>query len=796
MKKNLMIIVCAMAATLTGTAVAQTPSAWPMEPLTRGVVAIPNGTRTFVSWRLLGTDDPSTLFDLLRDRKPVATNLRATNYTDARGTAESKYQVVTKVGGTPVDTTAAVTRWDDIFMQVHLDRPASQPGYHYFPNDCSAADVDGDGEYELLVKWDPSNTQDNSVAGRTGNVYLDCYRLSGEKLWRVDLGQNIRAGAHYTQFLFYDFDGDGHAELICKTAPGSKDSEGRYVTEAADDAAIKNATDNATAYANSQGRILRGPEYLTVFDGQTGRAVHTVWYNPNRGFGVGSSASYSATWGDDWGNRGDRFLAGVAYLDGADERPSAVMCRGYYTRVYVWAVDFDGQKLSTKWLHAATSSTKVSVTDADGKTTSRTYSSNTSGESRLYTSYAMGCHSLTVGDVDGDGCDEIIYGSAAIDNDGWLLHTTGLGHGDALHLGDFMPDRPGLEIMMVHEEAPYGFSVRDALTGELLVYVKGSDDTGRGIAADIDPAYRGHEYWNSDTQQIYNNDGVAYKDVPDKTRPFYNFRIYWDGDEYDDLFDRGAINDGKWNRLLSASNYGNSTTYGSKATPQLQADLFGDWREEVVLFNSEDSCTLNIFSTTTATKYRVPTLMHDHNYRLAVAWQNVGYNQPPHLSFYLPDYVATRFEPVGESTKEQNVVLGDSMQTVSFRMVNCTGVTFLRATLNGATLRSYAAPDGFTFTVDRIAGIFTLAGLPSEKGIYEFIVRSTGDDTGTNVNDTIRVVVEEPMGISAAELLSDGVEPGRHQVYDLSGKRVSTANMRPGIYMVRRGNRYTKVIVK
>lgn len=787
--KNLLSILLASALYCYG-AEAQTAQ---LEQLDRGLVAVKNGTSTFVSWRLLATDADNTTFDLLRDGTVLtsAKNLTVTNVSVTGGNDESRYQVVTKVDGEPVDTSAAVLRWTDIYRSLLLDRPASQTGYHYFPNDCSVADLDGDGQYELIIKWDPSNCQDNSNSGKTGNVYLDAYKLDGTKLWRVDLGANIRAGAHYTQFLVYDFNGDGRAELICKTAQGSKDGQGNYVNQAADDDKIKSANNNMK-YANSSGRILSGAEYLTVFEGTTGRALHTIWYNPNRGFTTGEvkalDTNTNKLWGDDYGNRCDRFLACVAHLGGADQNASAVMCRGYYTRAYLWAVDFDGEKLSTRWLHGSLSPTEVEVTDAAGNKTKQTYKA---------TAYGQGCHSVAVGDVDGDGYDEIIYGSAAIDHDGHLLHSTGLGHGDALHLSDLMPDRPGLEVMMVHEEAPYGWSVRDAHTGELLIHHTGKEDTGRGIAADIYADHRGFEYWHSDdfntTQNIYDsNDQIAGHYTKDY--PFYNFRLYWDGDAYDELFDKGAVNNGKWSRLLTTGDYGHSATYGTKANPLLIADFLGDWREEIIMFDKSDSASINIFTTTTATKLRVHTLMHDHIYRMSVAWQNVGYNQPPHLSYYLPDFVASRFDAVGDSQKEQTINLGQPISDITCRLHNCTSAIVQYTYLNGQRIKSYVAPDGFKFAVDRTAMTFTLSGTPPEAGDYEFVIKSSGDDSGTSITDTLRIHVTDPTGISDATRLMNN-EIMNSAVFDLQGRPVNA--MQPGhVYIVRRGQQVRKVIAK
>lgn len=661
--------------------VAQNASSSYMEHLDRGVVALPaQGKGIFVSWRMLGTDSKNVCFDVVRDGKVIASHIKATNYTDKDGSSFHTYRIIAyqqmpKADGVaPREVSQKVKPWADLYQSLPISRPkgGTTPdgrSYTYTPNDCSVGDVDGDGEYEIILKWDPSNSHDNSHNGYSGDVIFDCYKLNGKKLWRINLGKNIRAGAHYTQFLVYDFDGDGKAEMICKTSAGSVDGKGKFVSQAATDADIL-SIDNKADYRNEAGRILTGPELLTVFEGMTGKAIHTVWYNPNRAFGVGRQVAegeslkdgfpaYSSVWGDkgNYGNRGERYLAGVAFLDGKDHLPSAVMCRGYYTRSYLWAVDFDGKQLKTKWLHAST----------------------TPG-----TAYAQGAHSLAVGDVDGDGCDEITYGSAAINNDGTLLYSTGLGHGDAQHLGDLDPDRPGLEYFMVHEEYPYGSDLRDAKTGKILYRTLDRDDTGRGLAADIDANHRGYEMWSSDNPEVRDCKGNVIVEVKDAWKkrsgekkkkqapqqgdwnsnekttfravspmPAMNFRIYWDGDLQDELLANGRAPHfppyiQKWNGkeavALPLSNgkqlfeMGHSVSCNwTKATPNLQADLFGDWREEVIYWDESDAAHLNIFTTNIPTDYRVPTLMHDHIYRMGIAWQNVGYNQPPHLGYYLPD---------------------------------------------------------------------------------------------------------------------------------------------------------------
>ncbi len=672
---------CLMAAYLsmsTTSAVAQSTPASQMEPLTRGLIAMPaQGGGQFVSWRLLGTDPMSTSFDLLRDGQAIVADLRdRTSYTDLQGSSTSQYQVVTKVAGVVVETSEAVTPQSDVYRVLQLDRPADGTDdltgntYSYTPNDASVGDVDGDGEYEIIVQWQPSNKTDNGTTGwHPGTEYIDCYRLDGTKLWRLDMGINILAGDHQTQMLVYDFDRDGRSEVILRTAPGTKDGQGRYVNLVADDDEILQADNNADWRSSSMGTIVGGQEYLTVFEGSTGRAIHTIFYNPNRdGYYGGEASGTVFNWDDrsgrkdyaaTYGNRGNRFLAAVAWLDGADSNPSAVMCRGYYTRAYVWAVDFDGSKLKHKWLHASVSKTEVQHTDAAWNVESRSYSSNTFGTSDSYTAYGQGNHNLSVADVDGDGCDEIVYGGATIDHDGWLLYSTGLGHGDAIHVTDIMPDRPGLEVVRCCESSPYGLEIHDAATGEKVFHQTAGKDTGRCLAADIMGEYRGLEFWGAQGNKPRETATGEFSTVSE-TMPSVNFRIYWDGDLQDELFDGSydsntgiaSPNITKWNGTgftKTMIDYNGSQTCNStKATPVLQADITGDWREELVMWNLDDPSQLNIISTNIPSYNRVPTLMHDHIYRMGVAWQNVSYNQPPHLGYYLPDADFSYAEETGE----------------------------------------------------------------------------------------------------------------------------------------------------
>lgn len=616
-----------------GLEVITAPTVIDPERLDRGVVAYKVDGRMMVSWRLLATDNAvETQFNVYRNGVKVNEQpiIYGTNIIDPLGTEGDKYKVEAIGGETSEEVTALATP----YINIQLNRPeggvtkphTSYDGsgnatpypdgckYDYAPGDISAADVDGDGEYELVLRWDPSNMHDNSQSGYTGNVYIDCYKLNGTKLWRIDLGENIRAGEHYTQFMVYDFDQDGKAELICKTAPGTKDGKGNYV--------IMGSDDPTKSYVNTEGKntvgtIGSGPEYLTVFNGETGAEVTSIAYEPARGS--------SKDWGkDSYWNRSERYLACVAYLDG--KRPSAVFCRGYYQRAAMVAYDFDGKNLIKRWKR-------------DDKTAGTGC-------------YGEGAHAIAVADVDQDGCDEIIFGSACVDHNGEMLYRTGFGHGDALHVGDLDPDRPGLEVFMVHEEKssayPYDAEMRDAYTGKVIWGLKQSGyDIGRGLAADCDSTSRGYEMWpigdySSGTRvnNVFDCKGNAIS----TKRPDVNFRIYWTGTLYDEILDGGKIC--QWQNTTTsakqivnlATTYNCGTVNGTKNVPNLCADILGDWREEVILYDKTTKANLMVFLTPFTSGYRIPTLMHDHTYRMAVCWQNVAYNQPPHLGYYLPDY--------------------------------------------------------------------------------------------------------------------------------------------------------------
>ena len=581
-----------------------------VENLDRGVSSAHAKNGNLVSWRLLATDNENTTFDLWKngqEKLATFTADQATNYFDNGGLATDWYTIDVYVDGECTEFAQGsinYTNTNSGQSGAYFDIPTQKPADMTMPdgtvctyteNDCSVGDADGDGQYEIFVKWDPSNSQDNSKDGYTGNVFIDCYKLDGTLLWRVDLGKNIRAGAHYTQFMVYDFDGDGKSELICKTADGTKDGQGSYVGDPSKD------------YRSAAGRILEGPEYLTLFDGETGKALDTIDYKPARG-------NYN-DWGDSYGKRVDRFTACVAYLDG--QRPSAVFGRGYYTRAAVTAYNVENGKLKEYWAW----DTGFNVS-AKG--------------------YGDGNHHILGADVDGDGKDEIVVGSAVIDDNGELLYTSGLAHGDAIHIGDFDPTNPGLEIFQCLEdekhpngtEVNFGVILRDGKTGKTLFRETAGGDTGRAIADNLIAGNGGAEMVGSHSADVHLASGTH--DVvcqwSDITKWGQNSVVYWTDVLERAVLDRTMADQYGKGRVFTGD--GVSYNNASKSNACLTCDLTGDWREEMI-FRKSDGTGLRVFTTTYTTQYNLYSLMHNPQYRIQVAAQNNGYNQPPHTDYYI-----------------------------------------------------------------------------------------------------------------------------------------------------------------
>jgi rhamnogalacturonan endolyase len=589
-----------------------------MENLNRGVSAVRNAQgQVFISWRLLTTDPADLAFNIYvtvgngrimkLNSNPVSniTSFLDTN-TDTLKTRRYDIRLVAKGKETLERASSfALPSGNRPYFSIPLKTPQG-----YSPNDGSIADLDGDGQYEIVLHQ-AGRGRDNSQAGVTDPPIFQAYKLDGTLLWTINLGKNIREGAHYTQFMVYDLDGDGRAEIAMKTADGSMDAKGTIIGDLSKD------------WRNSNGYILSGPEYLTIFDGLTGTALATTDYIPPRypTTITPTTDQLKEMWGDGYGNRMDRFLGAIAYLDG--KTPSLVMTRGYYTRTVLAAWNFRNSKLSHLW-------TFDSDNDPPGNRPYR----------------GQGNHNLTVADVDGDGRDEIVFGAMTIDDNGKGLYSTGLGHGDALHVSDLDPSRPGLEVFDIQERFDdAGANFRDAKTGEVIwkiASVKAGADgegPGRGLALDVDPRYPGYECWvaGAGITGMYDCKGNK---IAEKT-PACNMGIFWDGDLLSEILNSTHVE--KWDyqnatttKLLEAADYGCRSNNGTKANPVLSADLWGDWREEVI-YKTVDNQELRIFSTPIPTKYKLYTLMQDPQYRLSIAWQNVAYNQPPHTSFYFGD---------------------------------------------------------------------------------------------------------------------------------------------------------------
>lgn len=710
----------------------------------RGLYAAQTNDGVFVSWRMRSSDAPnSTTYKLYADGQLVSTQTSKTNVKIGKAYAGSTLSLeVLDKDGIVIDSQTGVKSDGEHYRHLKLNHPGtyklpSGDAVTYSPYDCSAYDMDGDGEQEIIMCWEGGT---GALATPTAPPILDCLKLDGTLLWRINLGPNVLAGCRFT-FLCYDFDGDGYGELIAKTAQGSKDATGNFLS--------KGAAAGANHYAssiNGSGVITDGgKEWLTCFSGKDGKELATIDYWPYFNIQSDWDDRPTNTDGNTYGHRGNWMKGCVAFLpvDGK-AKPCAVTTRGIYTYSYAAAYSWDGKNLTNLWKH----------------------SSEKSGQGI----YGEGAHSVTCGDVDNDGYDEIIVGAACLDHDGKLLWRTGLGHGDMTHLGEFDPDNEGLEYFMITEEpeSKYDCALLDAKTGKVLMYKNQTGgDTGRGLILDCDSTYDGAEAmeWSNDYLFTCKGKEIAAWHTGSTNSSSINFRIFWDGDLLEEYADRGHVDkwdnvNKTWSRLHVfgyniyvdgqkvqwAANTNNATKYN----PCLQADILGDWREECLFWTSQNgNYYLTIYSSTIESPYKLPWLRDDHVYDMAVAWQNCGYNQPPHLGYSPLEYYK-KLKNAGPATigrwgsggaRNQTVEVGSPMVTTVYNFTNAVSVKVI------GTL-----PPGVTATVAN--GQIKIGGTPTQSGVYQYSLITEGALDGNEVTDTGGTITV-PFG-GEAELVKHG----------------------------------------
>lgn len=795
------------------------------KPLNRGLMAVMTSGGVLVSWRWRATDEAAqTRFRLWRG-KTLLNGRQAiterTTFLDTGGSLTSTYLLEVVAPDGEILETQEVKPWDNQVKYITLQGGAptdpTSAGATYTPNDASFCDMDGDGEYEIILKWAPSNEKDAASSGTTSPAFYSCYKMDGTRLWMLHTGPNMFNSAHTTHFIAWDMDGDGYGEFMVKTAPGAVDGQGNYV--------IMDGDDPTANYKGGKGKQESGGEYLTVFDGTTGAELQTIKYH------TAFADESSDFWGDSKQNKSERYLAAIAWLDGEEKNPSAIFARGYYNGCKIGAYDWDGENLTMRWLHRGPSANSGTVTYADG--TVKNLSSSVYGE---------GAHWICVGDVTGDGKQEIHYGSGALKPDGTTLYRTGLGHGDAMHLSDFIPSRPGQELFMVHEKGNFGSDLRDAATGEILLRRTASSDTGRGIMAHFNPEAE-NAYWQSSADaNLYDTSGtVVASDVSHGGGAGLSFRIYWNGNLADDFYGKNILEywnpdaNGFWRMQINGGNYviGNYNN-DSKQNPCVSGDLLGDWREEIVTWDQNGSdYRLVINATDFATDYRQPHLMDDCSYRAQLIAQNVCYNQPPHLSYdpitrytiertipesgldllytaypvSLPSgvtaYSITGVNAAADTLKynvlKANAIIpsgsaivykGTAGQKVRFRPSTMSTATVNTGYLKGCSVDSVLVSNEntreyfYTFRVDAETGAIGFFK------VEEATLQPAGEPwlrvKGTTTNQPLPQYFWTKGGIPTAVQSLPATHAGKaDEIYDLTGRRIEAAAMKPGrLYIV------------
>ena len=582
----------------------------------RSLIAVYNGLNTaqnkgnrkvLLSWRSFPDDPIDIAFDIWRisrDGTPIKINSipisGRTNYQDNTADISVTNTYLLKFSG-QTETIGQYIFTPENASKPYLSVPINNselpdPSLAYVVRDAAVGDLDGDGIFDIVIRRDvdPRDIGTTWNDYQKGSTILQGYKFDGTYLWTVDLGININQGEHTTPFIVYDFNNDGRAEVAVRTSELTKFGNGVII--------------QGNDYRSANGRVNDGTEYLSIIDGLTGRELARTDY---------IARGNLSDWGDSYGNRGNRFLMGVGYLNGTT--PSVIMCRGYYAKTVIEAWDFSGNSLTKRW----------------------NFTAIPNGQNAAYA--GQGNHSIAVADVDGDGKDEIIYGSCTIDDSGIGLYSSGFGHGDALHVGKFNPDRSGLQIFSCFESGTIQVALRDAANGSIIWRTDGTsnNDTGRCLTADIDPTSPGYEMWHSgNTSSIYAVDGtVLGKPLPTTAGGgvTYNLAIWWTGSLNRQLLDKATITSYTDGRIFSGGYDDLSVSTTNKEGLPFYGDIIGDWREEMIYAHNEGGIPveLRVFTTDYPCNYKFPYLMSNRHYRLSAAHQNIGYNQPTQIDYYI-----------------------------------------------------------------------------------------------------------------------------------------------------------------
>lgn len=637
------IVTTVMAFLLTMSAQAQRT----VDKLDRGLVAVKTSGGVFCSWRINGEEYYDVAYNLYRDGVKLNTEpLTVSNYTDVSGTVSSKYTVKAVVRGQEQTTaSAAVTPLTNNYKEIKIaEVPSNIDGRNisgdYEPNDAIVADVDGDGEMEILLKLRNTKDAANSypVEGKDFDI-IQIYKQNGKLLWWIDCGPNmVDFQSNEINIAAYDWDQDGKAECVLRGADGMVIHMADGTTKTIGDASVNTRGDLVRSSAMTFTHT--GAEYLLYLNGETGKPYSFSEY-PLKRLESGET-NLKKAWGDEYGHRSSKNFFGAPYLDG--RKPSIFLARGIYTRHKMIAYDVDPatHELKERWR----------------------WVNNTPGSPW----YGQGYHNYTIADVDWDGRDEIVFGSMVIDDNGHGLSTTGLGHGDAHHVGDFNPYVHGQEIAACNEDLPSN-NYRDATTSKIYYRLAGGSDDGRSMAGNFTDDVIGGQFYSGHESSLIGCVSNKSTGLP-TNNVTQNFRIYWDGDLLDETFNGMEVRNSagviyKYGKGKIETFTGVLTNNDTKATPCFQGDIFGDWREEVIM-RSADNKSIRIYTTTIPTEHRNYTLLHDPQYRNAMITQMNGYNPTPHVSYFLGEKEGiTMAPPAPNMTDKTEVANGGSITSAT-----------------------------------------------------------------------------------------------------------------------------------